>query len=427
VIKNTGQAGSKLNYLIQASASWLKASGPLTTLAAGESATLSISVAIAGLAAGVYSATITIIDSKATNSPVNVPVTLTIASGTRSIQANPSSFAFSALQGDSNPSAQTLALTSTGGSLAWSGSASDSWLNIAPAGGSTPASASVSVKSTGLQAGTYTGRITLTAPGASNSPLVVPVTLSINGPLTFTVPSPLPPAQIRTSYQFSFCQGARPNEPCGGTSNPASSPSGGKPPYQFKLGSGAGLPPSGLALDVNGLLSGTPTGLGTQTFSVCAVDQAGSQACRTVSLTVSDATGGYSGPFSGWTTDSKSLSPFCIMKHTLSGTLNLKVSGSGTLADPYTGTVSGDGTDVLTVVAGANCYGDTIKSQTTGTVSGSLGTVQAVAYASGGGTTVKLEFSNGIISGNTLTGTLILTNEFFDAPITLTVTLTKTP
>jgi hypothetical protein len=179
-------------------------------------------------------------------------------------------------------------------------------------------------------------------------------------------------------------------------------------------------------LDVNGRLSGTPTTVGTYVFSVCAVDLSASQVCQTVSLTVNGSSS-FSGPFSGSAFDSKTFEPSCVMKHSLSGTITLTVSGSGTAADPYTGTVSGSGRDDLTVASGTLCYGDVITAPITGTVSGSSGKVQALATASGAGTTLTIEFTNGVISGNTLTGTLKISNEFFDAPITGPITLTRAP
>jgi hypothetical protein len=545
-ITNIGPQGSKLNYTFSLSDSWLHADGPLTGLASGESSYFSVSVSTAGLSAGTYSAAITIADSKASNSPVNIAVTLTITSTAPSLQvnpaslsfsaqqgaSNPTSFSFSAQQGASNPASQLLAITSTGTALSWSGGTNASWLSITPSAGTTPSNTNVAVSVAGLSAGVFNGSITLTAAGAGNSPLVVPVRLTITGvtgnsiqvnpasfsfnaqqgiagppsqtmnitstggalnwsaasdsswlsltlasgttpaapsvsaviaglstgtysgrititaagatnspvaipvsllitssstgPLTFTVPSPLPSATVQTPYQFSFCQGARLNEACGGSLNPATSPTGGQPPYHFQLGSGVGFPPQGLVLDVNGRLSGTPTTVGTYVFSVCAVDLSASQVCQTVSLTVNGSSS-FSGPFSGSAFDSKTFEPSCVMKHSLSGTITLTVSGSGTAADPYTGTVSGSGRDDLTVASGTLCYGDVITAPITGTVSGSSGKVQALATASGAGTTLTIEFTNGVISGNTLTGTLKISNEFFDAPITGPITLTRAP
>ena len=53
------------------------------------------------------------------------------------------------------------------------------WLAVTPASGTTPGSVSVSVNTTGLEAGTYSGSVTITSSGASNSPRTVQVTLAV--------------------------------------------------------------------------------------------------------------------------------------------------------------------------------------------------------------------------------------------------------
>ena len=71
-----------------------------------------------------------------------------------------------------------------------------------------------------------------------------------------------------------------------GAFDTTTNPTGGNPPYHFTLESGVGFPPFGIMLNLNGLLAGTPTTEGTSTFGVCAVDQVGTQTCRTTSLEV---------------------------------------------------------------------------------------------------------------------------------------------
>jgi hypothetical protein len=112
----------------------------------------------------------------------------------------------------------------------------------------------------------------------------------ISGPassIEFIVPVELPPATIGEPYNFSFCQPDRAlaSDLCSGFET-TDNPMGGQPPYHFALDSGAGFPPFGISLNLNGLLSGTPIEAGKRTFRVCAVDQTGTQSCQTTSLTV---------------------------------------------------------------------------------------------------------------------------------------------
>ena len=81
-----------------------------------------------------------------------------------------------------NPASQVLGIRNTGrGTLNWTASAtSDSnFLGITPTFGSDVSSLTVSAESGSLPVGTHTGRITITAPGALNSPVVVPVVFRI--------------------------------------------------------------------------------------------------------------------------------------------------------------------------------------------------------------------------------------------------------
>jgi subtilase family protein/BACON domain-containing protein len=99
-----------------------------------------------------------------------------------SIGASPSSFSFSATAGGANPANQSLSITNTGaGTLTWSASDDAPWLTISPTSGTAPSTVTLSVNITGLAAGTYNGSITITAAGATNSPVTVPVTLTVSG------------------------------------------------------------------------------------------------------------------------------------------------------------------------------------------------------------------------------------------------------
>lgn len=102
-------------------------------------------------------------------------------SSSPTIGVSPSSLSFSGTVGGSNPASQSLSITNTGGgTLNWSASSGASWLSISPTSGTAPSTPSVSANITGLSAGTYNSVITITATGATNSPLTVPVTLTVN-------------------------------------------------------------------------------------------------------------------------------------------------------------------------------------------------------------------------------------------------------
>lgn len=117
--------------------------------------------------------------------------------------------------------------------------------------------------------------------------------------LSFSVGnSNLPGAEKGKTYSYSFCIPVPSSTTalCPESGNPAVNPVGGAGgPYHFQLDSGYGFPPTGISLNLNGLLTGTPAATGTNNFRVCAVDLGGNQACQSVTLTVSEAASGGDG------------------------------------------------------------------------------------------------------------------------------------
>jgi hypothetical protein len=169
-----------LSYTVSASASWLLCSPPGGT-STGASNTTTVSYATSGLAAGTYSAAITIAATGASNSPQTIPVSLTVKAPP-AISRSPSSLSALCIQGANAPN-QTFQVSNSGsGTLSYTVSASASWLSCSPPGGtSTGASntTTVSYATSGLAAGTYSAAITITASGASNSPQTIPVSLTV--------------------------------------------------------------------------------------------------------------------------------------------------------------------------------------------------------------------------------------------------------
>jgi uncharacterized protein (TIGR03437 family) len=155
------------------------------------------------LPAGTYTGQITIISPGATGSPRIVPVTLTVTAPA-SISVDNASLVFTAQQNGPAPATQSLEVTATVPGItinAVAGAASGGgWLSVTPASGAAPASFTVAVNPQGLAGGAYQGTITITAPGASNSPRTLNVTL--------TVVSAPAPARIAVVNSASFLLGA---------------------------------------------------------------------------------------------------------------------------------------------------------------------------------------------------------------------------
>jgi hypothetical protein len=94
---------------------------------------------------------------------------------------------FSTVQGDPAPPAQLVGITNGGGgTLAWTASTGGAtWLHLDATSGTAPSSLAVSVDAAGLAPGPYSGELVLTAAGATGSPKIVAVSLTVLKPPTF--------------------------------------------------------------------------------------------------------------------------------------------------------------------------------------------------------------------------------------------------
>ncbi len=165
-------------------------------------ALLSVTVSTAGLAAGFYTARVTV-SSQGTSSDVAVSLNLQSPSVT-TLELAPGSVAFSAVVGGVAPVAQPATLSGSTG-LAWTAAASTSngsgWLRISPASGTVPGALSISVSTTGLAPDTYRGAVTVSGGGLSRTlsvqlevaaqPRLVlePATLFLSGRAASNVPA----------------------------------------------------------------------------------------------------------------------------------------------------------------------------------------------------------------------------------------------
>ncbi len=145
---------------------------------------LTAAVNTSGLAAGTYTATITIDGGGVSGSPRTVPVTLTLSPPSPPVLAiTPSSLTFGATVGGTAPPTQAVSISNTGGgTLSFTASDDQPWLSVSPGSGTAPGTVNVGVDPTGLAAGTYTGTVTITASGATGSPKTVAVTFTVTPP-----------------------------------------------------------------------------------------------------------------------------------------------------------------------------------------------------------------------------------------------------
>ncbi len=177
----TSTSGS-LPVSFTSSQTWLLVSGANPTTPSN----IVVAIYPTGLNPGTYTGQITITSGTQT---FTVPVTLNISSGI-AIGGTPTSLSFSQATGGTAPAAQNIALTSTNSaSISYSATAATttggSWLilnntaNTPTVSGTAPGNLAVSVNGASLQPGTYNGTVTVASVGATNSLLVIPVTLTI--------------------------------------------------------------------------------------------------------------------------------------------------------------------------------------------------------------------------------------------------------
>jgi len=363
-ISNTG--GGTLSWSASDNAAWLTLS-PASGTGNGP---VTLTVNTAALTAGSYSGLITLTATGATTVTVPVALTVTAAPVPPAIGASPTSLSFTAQQGGSNPAAQTLSISNTGGgTLSWSASDSITWLLLSPASGTGNGAVTLSVTTGTLTVGSYSGVVTLAATGTS--PITVPVTFTVTA-------APVPPAigASPTSLSFTAQQGG---------SNPAaktlsiSNTGGGTLSWSasdnvawlaVSPASGTGNGPVTLAVTTATLTAGSYSGLITLTgtgattvtvpvtFAVTAAPVPPAIGASPTSLSFTAQQGG-----------GNPIAQTLSISNTGGGTLNWSASPNNTwlAISPASGTGNGAGTiSVTTGILTAGSYSGNITLSATG-------------------------------------------------------------
>jgi len=167
------QGDAPLNWRVAASTTsggnWL-AVNPASGTEAGR---VAVRAEPGALGPGEYRGSLTVTADGAINSPLQVPVTLTVERAAPVIRLSTNQLRFAAGPDTAQRGTQTLSITNAGfGTLDWRAAATTfnggAWLNVSPSAGSGAGSLTVTADATGLAGGTFTGRITFTADGATN-------------------------------------------------------------------------------------------------------------------------------------------------------------------------------------------------------------------------------------------------------------------
>jgi hypothetical protein len=182
----TNSGSGTLNWTATKTQSWLTLSAASGTAPS----TLNIGANPASLGAGQYTDTVTVTSG---SSSQTVSITLNVSAPAPVLTVGQSSFTFTGTVNGSNPAGQTLNIgNSGGGTLSWNLSKTTSWLTLSSTSGTGAAAITVGASIASLGSGTYTDTITVTATGATGSPVLVGVTLVVNGAAPVLTSSPNP-------------------------------------------------------------------------------------------------------------------------------------------------------------------------------------------------------------------------------------------
>ena len=187
-VLNTG--GGSLSFTASATTSsggsWLNVSPTSGTATPSAPAALTLTATPGSLAAGTYNGTVAITGA---GSSLSLTVTMSVSAPTAVILVSQTGLSFTAVAQGGVPLPQNFGILNTGqGSMSWSATATTlsggNWLQISPSSGTveTPyldvSLVAVSIDPSALSAGTYYGRIQVSAT-AANTPQVMTVILTV--------------------------------------------------------------------------------------------------------------------------------------------------------------------------------------------------------------------------------------------------------
>ncbi len=328
-----------------------------------QSLTLSVSPSVlAGLGPGTYTETVTVAGSGAGNSSQTFVVTLTVSSNPTLI-SSVQSLNFNYQVGEAAPSNQTLTITSSGAPLNYHVAVSTTncagFLTATPTSGSTFGNQNqtqvvVSVNPQGVTPQVCNGNVTLTVPGSTAPPLVIPVTFNVSSSALLSVSQSAisvvsvagAGATVKTISVTSTNNSALAFSATAST-NPAGltwlsvTPNAGSTPNNLQVT----INPASLGVGVyNGsiLVSSSAPNVPAQTIPVTLTIVASIAVAAPASLTFTQA-------FGGTAPDSQSVQIAGVPSGTTIGVISTVLSGSGWLSATASGgtvTVTANGSQL---------------------------------------------------------------------------------
>jgi hypothetical protein len=188
-INNSG--AEAVTYSAASAENWITLSASSGTVSPGSPGTITAGVTISGLSTGTYHGEITITASSGASEVIAVTLEVTAPPVSPVLSVTPQTLSYTYMIGDSPPAPQTVTITlsNVNTTTTWTATPDPAWISILPStmSGSSCTQASVSVNPVGLDAGGYTGIITIDAPGAVGSPATVVVNLTIKNSGTIEV------------------------------------------------------------------------------------------------------------------------------------------------------------------------------------------------------------------------------------------------
>jgi uncharacterized protein (TIGR03437 family) len=223
---------------------------------------------------------------------ISIPVLVTVQ-GVPTLTVSPAQLTFGYQLGTTAPEAQTLTLSSTtGANVSFEATAQETscgnWIVLSQNNGATPSTLSVQVNTSGLTAESCSGQITISAAGASNTSVVVPVNLLVSTLPLIQVPTTGPTFTYQIGGTTPASQSVQVTSTTPGLNISVSASPNNNGQNFLQITPVTGTTPQSLTLSVNpSVLAGLGPGTYTETVTVAGTGAGNASQTFVVTLTVS--------------------------------------------------------------------------------------------------------------------------------------------